>query len=113
MKVVGQLELGGSPEAPAADGKGNIFVNIENKNEVVQFDAVSFKIHSRWPIAPAETPTGLSMDSKNRILFVGGRNQIFVAMNAVDGHILANFPIGKGVDGTAFDAGHRNDLRFE
>lgn len=105
MKVVGQLDLSGSPEAPAADGKGNVYVNIENKNEVVRFDALSLKILSRWPIAPAETPTGLSMDKTNRILFVGGRNQIFVAINAEDGHVLANFPIGKGVDGTAFDAG--------
>ena len=44
------------------------------------------------------------MDRENRILFIGGRNQVFVAMNADDGKILANFPIGKGVDGIAFDS---------
>ncbi len=105
MAVVGMMELGGPPECPVADGRGDIFVNIENTNEIIRFDATSLKICSRWPLAPAETPTGLSMDRTNRVLFIGGRNQIFVAMNADDGHILAHFSIGKGVDGTAFDAG--------
>ena len=104
MTVVGSLDLGGSPEGPVADGNGDIYVNIENKNEIVRFDAASLKIRSRWPLGPAETPTGLSMDRKNRVLFAGGRNQVFVALSANDGHILASFPIGKGVDGTAFDA---------
>ena len=104
MMVVGQLALGGGPEGPVADGKGEIFVNIENTNEIVRFDASTLTIRSRWPLAPAETPTGLSMDRFNRILFVGGRNQTFVALSADNGKVLANYPIGKGVDGTAFDA---------
>ena len=104
MEIVGTLALGGGPEAPVADRKGDIFVNIEAKNEVVQFDAASLKIKSRWPVAPAQTPTGISMDRENRILFIGGRNQVFVAMNADDGKVIANFPIGKGVDGVVFDS---------
>ncbi len=104
MTVVGTLALGGGPEAPVADGKGDIYVNIETTNEVVRFNAATLKIKSRWPVAPAETPTGISMDRANRVLFIGGRNQIFAALSADDGHVLANFPIGKGVDGTAFDA---------
>jgi DNA-binding beta-propeller fold protein YncE len=104
MNIVGTLALGGGPEAPVADRKGDIFVNIETTNEVVRFNAASLKISSRWAVAPAQTPTGISMDRANRILFIGGRNQVFVAMNADDGKIFANFPIGKGVDGTAFDS---------
>jgi YVTN family beta-propeller protein len=104
MKVVGTLALGGGPEAAVADRKGDIFVNIETTNEVVRFNAASLKISSRSPISPAQTPTGISMDREKRILFIGGRNQIFVVMNADDGKIIANFPIGKGVDGTAFDS---------
>ena len=104
MEIVGTLALGGGPEAPVADRKGDIFVNIETTNEVVRFDAASLKIKSRWPVAPAQTPTGISMDRENRILFIGGRNQVFVALNADDGKVIANFPIGKGVDGTAFDS---------
>jgi YVTN family beta-propeller protein len=104
MKVVGTLALGGGPEAAVADRKGDIFVNIEATSEVVRFNAASLTINSRWPVAPAQTPTGISMDRENRILFIGGRNQVFVAMNADNGKIIANFPIGKGVDGTAFDS---------
>jgi len=104
MEIVGTLALGGGPEAPVADRIGDIFVNIEAKNEVVRFDAAALKIKSRWPVAPAQTPTGISMDRENRILFIGGRNQVFVAMNADNGKIIANYPIGKGVDGTAFDS---------
>ena len=103
MMVAGTLALGGGPEGPVADGRGDIYVNIENTNEIVRFDAATLTIRSRWPIAPAETPTGLSMDRENGILFVGGRNQLFVALSAENGKVLANYPIGKGVDGTAFD----------
>jgi Uncharacterized conserved protein len=104
MDIVGTLALGGGPEAPVVDRKGDIFVNIETTNEVVQFNASTLKISSRWAVAPAQTPTGISMDRAKRILFIGGRNQVFVAMNADNGKIIANFPIGKGVDGTAFDS---------
>ena len=104
MKVVGVLPLGGGPEAAVADGKGDIYVNIENTSEVVRFDAAALTVRSRWPLAPAKTPTGISMDRTNRILFIGGRNQLFVACNADDGRILASIPIGQGVDGTAFDS---------
>jgi DNA-binding beta-propeller fold protein YncE len=104
MKVVGTFPLGGGPEAAVADGKGDVYVNIESTNEVVRFNAAALAIRSRWPLFPAQTPTGISMDRKNRVLFVGGRNQIFVACCADDGKILANIPIGQGVDGTAFDS---------
>ena len=103
MKVVGTLALGGGPEAAVADGKGDIYVNIESTSEVVRFDAAALTIRSRWPLAPAQTPTGISMDRAHRILFIGGRNQVFVACSADDGKILANIPIGQGVDGTSFD----------
>ena len=62
MQVVGLLSLGGGPEAPVADGKGDIYVNIESTNEVVRLDAATLTIRSRWPLAPARTPTGISMD---------------------------------------------------
>jgi DNA-binding beta-propeller fold protein YncE len=104
MKVVGILALNGGPEAPVADGKGDIYVNIESTSEVVRFDATTLSIRSRWPLTPAKTPTGISMDRTNRVLFIGGRNQVFVACSADDGRVLASIPIGQGVDGTAFDA---------
>ncbi len=105
LNVVGTLRLGGSPESAVADGKGKVFVNIEDRDEVVCFDASGLVVLSRWPIAPCGTPTGLSMDRTNRRLFVGGRNQVLAVMDADRGAVIATFPIGKGVDGTAFDPG--------
>jgi DNA-binding beta-propeller fold protein YncE len=104
LKVVGTLALGGAPEFAVADGQGKIFVNIEDRNEVVCFDARNLAVLSRWPIAPCATPTGLSIDRKNRRLFVGGRNQLLAVLDADAGTVIATFPIGKGVDATVFDA---------
>jgi len=103
LEIVGTLDLGGAPESGVADGRGCIFVNLEDKNETVCFDATTLSISSRWPIAPAATPTGLAIDRTNRRLFIGGRNQILVVLDADNGKVLAHFPIGKGVDAVVFD----------
>ena len=71
--VVGTIALGGGPEFAVADGKGTMFVNMEDKNEVVAIDSNTLKIKSRWPLAPAGTPTALAMDTAHRRLFSAGR----------------------------------------
>jgi DNA-binding beta-propeller fold protein YncE len=102
-KAVGTVELGGQPEFAAADGAGHVFVNLEDKNTLVKFDAKELKVLERWPLAPGETPTGLSMDTHNKRLFVGCRNKLLVVVNAEDGKVVAKQPIGERVDATAFD----------
>src|SRR5215471_17503544 len=72
--VVGTIDLGGGPEFAVADGKGTVFVNIEDKNEVVAIDSSTLKIKSHWPLAPAGTPTALAIDLQHRRLFSAGRN---------------------------------------
>jgi YVTN family beta-propeller protein len=67
--VAGTIALGGQPEAAVADGKGKIFVNITDKDQIVEFDARSLTIPLRWPLAPGEGPSGLAIDRKNRRLF--------------------------------------------
>jgi DNA-binding beta-propeller fold protein YncE len=102
-KAVGTVELGGRPEFIAADGSGNVFVNLEDKNILVKVDGRKMAVLERWPLAPGETPTGLSMDTKTQRLFVGCRNKLLVVVNAQDGKVVAKQPIGEGVDATAFD----------
>jgi outer membrane protein assembly factor BamB len=63
------------------------------------------KVVARWPLGPGKHPTGMSMDPESRRLFVGCRNGKLVVMNADDGKIVADFPIGTFVDATAFDKG--------
>ena len=102
--VVGTIELGGGPEFAVADGKGTVFVNMEDKNEVVAIDSSTLKIKSRWPLAPAGTPTALAMDTAHRRLFSAGRNpQNLVVLDADSGKVIQSFPISVGVDAAVFE----------
>lgn len=102
--VVGTIELGGGPEFAVADGKGTVFVNLEDKNQVVAIDSRTLKIKSRWPVVPAGGPTALAMDLQHRRLFSAGRNpQMLVVMDADSGKVIQSFPISAGVDAAAYD----------
>ena len=101
--VAGTLPLGGKPEFAAVDGRGKIFVNIESTSELVELDANTIKILHRWPLKPCESPSGLSMDQKNRRLFVGCENKMMAVVNADTGAVVATPAIGAGVDATAYD----------
>jgi DNA-binding beta-propeller fold protein YncE len=102
--VVGTIELGGAPEFAVADGRGTVYVNLEDKGEVLALDANALTVKSRWPVAPAGRPTALAIDVRHRRLFSAGRNpQILVVMDATSGKILQSFPISAGVDAAAYD----------
>jgi len=103
-EVVGKLDLGGKPEFGATDGNGTVWVNIEDKSELVAFDPVKLAVKSRWKLADCEEPTGLSLDRKNRRLFAGCGNKKMAIVNADDGKIVASPAIGDSCDATAFDA---------
>src|SRR5262245_32756883 len=102
-KVAGTLDLNGRPEAAAADGAGHIFVNLEDKAEVVKFDGRDLKVLERWSTAPAKTPVSIAIDVATHRLFVGCRSKSFIVFNTDDGKIVANVPIGERVDAGSFD----------
>jgi YVTN family beta-propeller protein len=102
--VVDSIPLGGSPEEAISDGAGNIYVNIEDKNEVVHINANDFSIHERWKIGNGDSPSGLAMDREHRRLFIGCGNKLMIVMNAVNGKVIAELPTGNSCDGAAFDA---------
>lgn len=101
--VVRTLALGGKPEFAVADGKGSIFVNIEDTSELVQFDAQNLKVLHRWPLAPCKEPSGMAADLKSRRLFLGCDNKMMAVINADTGKVIATPAIGEGVDANAFD----------
>jgi hypothetical protein len=103
-KVLGTIKLDGKPEFSASDAKGEIFVNIEDKSELVAIDPNKLEIKAKWPLAPCEEPSGLSIDRKNRRLFVGCGNKMMAVVDADSGKVLATPTIGDGVDATTFDA---------
>jgi DNA-binding beta-propeller fold protein YncE len=101
-RVTDSIALGGKPEEPTSDGAGNIYVNIEDKNEVVHIDAGTFKIIDRWKIGKGDGPSGLAMDRANKRLFIGC-DKLTVIISSTDGKLVAEIPTGEGVDGIAFD----------
>lgn len=101
--IVGKIELGGKPEFGVSTGEGELFVNIEDKSELVAIDPKELKVKSRWPLAPCESPSGLAMDIKNRRLFVGCDNKMMAVVNADSGKVITTLPIGDGVDADRFD----------
>jgi DNA-binding beta-propeller fold protein YncE len=103
-KVVGTVALGGGPEFAAADGKGHVFVNLEDKSELVKFDATSLKVEKSWPLAPCESPSGLAIDAEHEILVVGCHNKMMAFLDGNSGHVIGTVPIGQGVDANRFDA---------
>jgi YVTN family beta-propeller protein len=102
-KVVGTVELGGKPEFAVSDGKGTIFVNIEDKSEIVAFDPKTLSVKHHWSLSPGEGPSGLSMDRAHRRLFSVCENGMMVVMDADSGHVIATPAIGRGPDASAFD----------
>jgi DNA-binding beta-propeller fold protein YncE len=104
-KPVATIDLGGSPEFAVADENGKVYVNIEDKDEVAVVDTKAMKVVARWATAPGMKPTGMSMDRATHRLFIGCRNKHLIVMNADDGKIVADLPIGAFVDATAFRDG--------
>lgn len=102
--VVKSIDLAGAPEFAVADGKGTIYNNLEDKNEVIAIDSHTLEIKSRWPVAPAGGPTALAIDAQHHRLFIAGRNpQMLVVMDADTGKVIQSFPISAGVDAAAYD----------
>ncbi|MEO6656454.1 MAG: PQQ-binding-like beta-propeller repeat protein [Pyrinomonadaceae bacterium] len=105
-KVAGTVALGGKPEFAVSNGKGTVYVNIEDKSEVVAIDAKTLEVKTHWTLAPAgEEPTGLAMDTKTNRLFIVCGNKKMVVMDAATGKVITDLPTGDGTDGAEFDPG--------
>ena len=103
-KADAAVELGGKPEFLAADGRGKAYINLVDKDEVAVVDTKAMKLLNKWSTKPGGSPVGMSMDVEKRRLFIGCRKpQKLIIMSADDGKVLADLPIGAGVDATKFD----------
>lgn len=103
-KLVKRLDLGGGPEFAVADGKGMVYNNLEDKNEVVAIDSQALTIKARWPLAPEGGPTAITMDREHRRLFSAGREPAMLDMlDADSGKVLQSAKISGGVDAAVFE----------
>ena len=106
-KTIDSVDVGGKPETAVSDDAGKLYVNIEDKNEIVQVDTKTFKVLKHWSIAPADGPTGLAIDKVTGRLFAGC-DKLLVIMDANTGKVVDTLKIGNGCDGVAFDPALKN-----
>jgi len=99
----GRIALDGAPEFAAADGKGRVYVNLEDKSSIAVLDIAAMKVSAVWKIEGGEEPSGLAIDVANHRLYSGCHNQVMAVIDTETGKTLATVAIGKGVDACAFD----------
>ena len=107
-KVTDSVDVGGKPETAVSNGKGKLYVNIEDKNEIVVVDLKTSKVEAHWPLTPAEEPTGLAFDKETNRLFAGCGNKLLAIVDASTGKLIQTLPIGDGCDGAGFDPSSKN-----
>jgi DNA-binding beta-propeller fold protein YncE len=109
--IVGTFDIDGAPEQAVTDGKGHIYVDVEDKANVAVIDAAAMKVTAHYPLGDSgSTPAGLAFDVKNGVLFVACRMPapgVMVMMSAADGKILGTAPLGGSSDGAAFNPATR------
>ncbi len=103
-KPVATIALDGKPEAAVSDGKGRVYVNIEDKSEISMINSSTWKVEKTWPISPGEGPSGLALDEVNHRLF-SATDKLMVILDAETGKVITTMPTGGRVDGAGFDAG--------
>ena len=106
-KVTDSVDVGGKPETAVSDDAGKIYVNIEDKNEIIVVDMKTFKVLHHWNIAPGDGPSGLAIDKITKRLFAGC-DKLLMVIDATNGKVISKLEIGDGCDGVAFDPATNN-----
>jgi DNA-binding beta-propeller fold protein YncE len=99
---VGEVNLGGEPEAAASDGNGTLYVNLEDKGALAVVDARTLKVTRTYPIEGCTAPHSLSFDRENRRVLIGCVDG-FAALDANTGKVVAHSLMCSGVDSGGFD----------
>jgi YVTN family beta-propeller protein len=102
-KVIETIKLEGKPEFSATDGKGHVYVNIEDKSLIDLINAKTLQVEKSWPIAPGGEASGLAIDIENNLLFAVCDNKLMIVLDVTTGKVVGSLPIGERVDGAAFD----------
>jgi DNA-binding beta-propeller fold protein YncE len=102
-KVIGSVPLGGKPETAVADGKGNVYVNIEDKSEIVRIDTAKLTVAEHYPMAGCDEPSALAFDAAHRRLFAGCGSKVVAVVDPDAGKLVTTVDIGAGVDAGAFN----------
>ena len=104
LDILGTLPVAGQPEFGAMDGKGALYMDLEDKGELLKIDTQKLKILERWKTKGCDEPSAMAIDPAHARIFLGCSNKIMEALDAATGKTIATLPIGQGVDAIAFDA---------
>ncbi|HEV8329922.1 MAG TPA: hypothetical protein VGQ22_00755 [Steroidobacteraceae bacterium] len=106
-RVIATIALGGKPEAATADGKGSVYVNIEDSAEVAVIDVASHKVVRRHRLVDCVEPTGIAYDAVTGLLISACHNGVVRLVSASDGKDRGALSVGKDADGAIFDGARR------
>ena len=112
--LLGKIDLGGTPEEAVADGKGKLYVVMQDMpGGVAVVDVKTMKTVAHYPFGDKGRCNGLALDNKNHVLFAACANSgnppaqpaqpMMVILSAVDGKILTSLPLAGGSDGAVFN----------
>lgn len=103
--IVTTIDLGGAPEQAALDGKGHMYIDLEDKAAIAVVDTNAMKVTGKYDLSSKSGGcAGLALDAKNNILFAACREKNdMVILSATDGHIITDLPTGVGCDGATFN----------
>ena len=102
--IAGTVPLGGKPETAQVDGAGRLYVNIEDKNQLIELDTKKLTVLNTWSLTPCDEPSGQAIDVAHKRTFIGcGGSNTMVMVDITNGKVVATVPIGKGVDANGFD----------
>jgi hypothetical protein len=105
-KAVGSIVLGGALEFAVPDGKGKVFINAEDKNQIDVVDIAARKLVVSYPMPGCQGPTGLALVPGDRLISVC-RNGVAKIVDARTGAELASLAIGIGPDAVFADTGRK------
>jgi DNA-binding beta-propeller fold protein YncE len=100
--VLATIPVGGALEFAAVDGKGRLYVNIEDKSEIAVVDTVSRTVVARYALPGCVEPSGLALTDAG-LLIAACDNEVAAVVEAATGKLLARLTIGGGPDAVAYD----------
>jgi DNA-binding beta-propeller fold protein YncE len=103
--LLGSMPIGGKPEFATVDGRGTLFLNLEDTSQIIAGDTMQSQIKGTWALKPCEEPSGMAIDARSHRIFIGCSNKMMAVVNSDNGAVVTTVPIGAGSDAMGFDPG--------
>jgi YVTN family beta-propeller protein len=104
--VVATVAVGGTLEFAVVDGKGRLYVNVEDRNEIAVIDTKAGKVVAHYPLKGCDEPSGLALTDYGQLIASCG-NDVAAVLHATDGKAAPNLAIGSGPDAVLYDSAHQ------